>query len=284
LRRAITPRRWVQPLAASAPSEDVACAAQSRSLRASRLSPASPMPKHRRRPLSPRGCLRTRLGIGTVSLRADMIRASRSPGRRTPRFRRAGVEWRCLRRGRAAYTRRPPCGSQSDRSLRGERRRSNGKETTLCSCCADLAVFRGVLRLGRPYVLGTVQVAPTPRIRRREVQRHGGSEAHGAKTSRPSKPQAGIGCVLVCCRLESPDPAYEFGWYRRIHLDARAAESLVRCILDVCVQRQLLPKTSKAAVTGVCCRNASANGAAWSRLQETTSGATGETATELMGA
>jgi hypothetical protein len=25
------------------------------------------MPKHQRRPLSPRGCLRTRLGIGTVS-------------------------------------------------------------------------------------------------------------------------------------------------------------------------------------------------------------------------
>ena len=121
-----------------------------------------------------------------------MIRASRSPGRRTPRFRRAGVEWRCLRRGRAAYTRRSPCGSQSDRSLRGERRRSNGKETTLCSCCADLAVFRGVLRLGRPYVLGTVQVAPTPRIRRREVQRHGGSEAHGAKTSRPSNPKLAL--------------------------------------------------------------------------------------------
>ena len=169
-----------------------------------------------------------------------MIRASRSPGRRTPRFRRAGVEWRCLRRGRAAYTRRPPCGSQSDRSLRGERRRSNGKETTLCSCCADLAVFRGVLRLGRPYVLGTVQVAPTPRIRRREVQRHGGSEAHGAKTSRPSNPKLAL---------------------------VRAAESLVRCILDVCMQRQLLPKTSKAAVTGVCCRNASANGASRSRLQ-----------------
>ena len=41
-------------------------------------------------------------------------------------------------------------------------------------------------RLGRPCVVGAVQVAPTPRIRPREVPRHGGSEAHGASNSRPS--------------------------------------------------------------------------------------------------
>ena len=42
------------------------------------------------------------------------------------------------------------------------------------------------MRLGRPCVFGAVQVAPTPRIRPREVKRCGGSEAHGASKSRPS--------------------------------------------------------------------------------------------------
>ena len=42
------------------------------------------------------------------------------------------------------------------------------------------------MRFGRPVVVGAVQVAPTPRIRPREVQRCGGSESHGARKSRPS--------------------------------------------------------------------------------------------------
>jgi hypothetical protein len=42
------------------------------------------------------------------------------------------------------------------------------------------------MRLGRPCVVGAVQVAPTPRIRPRGVQRCSGSEAHGASKSRPS--------------------------------------------------------------------------------------------------
>ena len=42
------------------------------------------------------------------------------------------------------------------------------------------------MRLGRPCVVGPVQVAPTPRIRPREVKRCGGGEAHGASNSRPS--------------------------------------------------------------------------------------------------
>jgi hypothetical protein len=42
------------------------------------------------------------------------------------------------------------------------------------------------MRLGRPCVIGAVQVAPTPRIRPPEVPRHRGSEAHGASNSRPS--------------------------------------------------------------------------------------------------
>ena len=42
------------------------------------------------------------------------------------------------------------------------------------------------MRLGRPYVVGAVQVAPTPRIRPRGVHRSSGSEAHGAGKPRPS--------------------------------------------------------------------------------------------------
>jgi hypothetical protein len=42
------------------------------------------------------------------------------------------------------------------------------------------------MRLGRPVVVGAVQVAPTPRIGPRGVPRHGGGESHGASKSRPS--------------------------------------------------------------------------------------------------
>ena len=51
------------------------------------------------------------------------------------------------------------------------------------------------MRLGRPCVIGAVQVAPTPRIRPREALRHGGSEAHGASKSRPSN----LKLALVAC-------------------------------------------------------------------------------------
>ena len=52
-----------------------------------------------------------------------------------------------------------------------------------------------LMRLERPCVVGAVQVAPTPRIRPREVPRHGGSEAHGASKSRPSN----LKLALVAC-------------------------------------------------------------------------------------
>ena len=51
------------------------------------------------------------------------------------------------------------------------------------------------MRLGRPCVVGAVQVAPTPRIRPREVPRHGGRDAHGASKSRPSN----LKLALVAC-------------------------------------------------------------------------------------
>ncbi len=110
------------------------------------------------------------------------------PAEHAPR--RADLEYRCIGAHAASPARRSACEIPSDRSLRGESRRSDGTATTLRSSRADLAVFRPAMRLGRPVahpvVVGAVQVAPTPRIRPREVPRHGGSEAHGASKSRPS--------------------------------------------------------------------------------------------------
>ena len=51
------------------------------------------------------------------------------------------------------------------------------------------------MRLGRPCVVGAAQVAPTPRVRPREVPRHGGRDAHGASKSRPSN----LKLALVAC-------------------------------------------------------------------------------------
>ena len=56
-----------------------------------------------------------------------------------------------------------------------------------CAHAAPILQHSGaVMRLGRPCVVGAVQVAPTPRIRPRGVQRCSGSEAHGAGKPRPS--------------------------------------------------------------------------------------------------
>jgi hypothetical protein len=68
-----------------------------------------------------------------------------------------------------------------------------------CVHPAPILPYSGaVMRLGRPCVVGAVQVAPTPRIRPREVPRHGGSEA------RPSNLKlalvAYIGMGLLCAQ------------------------------------------------------------------------------------
>ena len=56
-----------------------------------------------------------------------------------------------------------------------------------CAHAAAILQHSGAfMRLGRPCVVGAVQVAPTPRIRPREVPRHGGRDAHGASNSHPS--------------------------------------------------------------------------------------------------
>jgi hypothetical protein len=101
---------------------------------------------------------------------------------------RADLEFRCKVRTRPAK----PVHLLAKHRATGrceESRRSDGKATRLRSFRADLALFRACHAcLGRPWVVGAVQVAPTPRIRPREVPRHGGSEAHGASKSRPSNP------------------------------------------------------------------------------------------------
>ena len=106
-----------------------------------------------------------------------------------------------LDRSRAANTvALGTCEALSDRSLRGEARDaySDGKATTLRR---DLALFRGCYALRTSMCLWAVQVAPTPRIRPREVQRDDESEAHGASKSRPSNIKLATRRMLVrvCC-------------------------------------------------------------------------------------
>ena len=55
-------------------------------------------------------------------------------------------------------------------------------------------------------VVGAAQVAPTPRIPPREVQRYGGSKAHGASESRPSN------LFSLLCAQEVPAISGTFTW------------------------------------------------------------------------
>ena len=112
----------------------------------------------------------------------------------------------------ASPARRSAGESPSGRSLRGERRRSDGTATTLRSCRGDLAAFRGFHALGtsmrrwgcagRSY--------PSHSTSRSEAMWWG----RGSRREQlaPIQPQAGIGRVLVwaCCvrRKFSPHLAY----------------------------------------------------------------------------
>ena len=112
----------------------------------------------------------------------------------------------------------------SDRSLRGERRRSDGKSTRLRSCRADLAAFRDPHAFGtsmrhwgcagRSYPSYSTSRSP-PTSWERGSQR---------EQLAPIQPQACIGRVLVwaCCvrRKFSPHLAY-CGWYTRVRVLAR---------------------------------------------------------------
>jgi len=82
------------------------------------------------------------------------------------------------------------------------------------------------MRLGRPCVVGAVQIAPTRRIRPREVPRDGGSEAYGASKSRPSN----LKLAVVAYWYEPAVCAQRSRQIRHIRMvnaraDARAASS-----------------------------------------------------------
>jgi hypothetical protein len=63
-------------------------------------------------------------------------------------LRRADLECRCIGSHAASPARRSACETPSDRSLRGESRRSDRKATTLRSSRADLAASRGYHAFG----------------------------------------------------------------------------------------------------------------------------------------
>ena len=68
------------------------------------------------------------------------------------------------------------------------------------------------MRLGRPCVVGAVQVAPTPRIRPREIQRYGWERGARREQVAPIPYEAGIGRVLVwaCCVRSKFSPHLAF--------------------------------------------------------------------------
>ena len=142
---------------------------------------------------------------------------------------RADLQCRCIGLHAASPVRRSARESPSDRSLRGERRRSDGTATTLRSCRADLAAFRGWHALGtsmrrwgcagRSYPSHSTSRSPPT------------SWERGSRREQlaPIQPQACIGrrvLVWACCvrRKFSPHLAY-CGWYMRVRVLARDFEA-----------------------------------------------------------
>jgi hypothetical protein len=143
------------------------------------------MPRYQRRPLSPPGCLRIRLRI-LPSLSWRNIGACRPPGWRNRRVvaRISGFD---------AYIRTPLAKLVDLLAKPRAAGRCEARVVVLterrrrCVHPAPILRYSGpAMRLGRPVVVWAGQIAPTPRIRPREVARRGGSEAHGASNSRPS--------------------------------------------------------------------------------------------------
>ncbi len=140
---------------------------------------------HECRALPPPGCLRIRLRI-PPSLSWRNIGALRSTGRRNTRLvaRISSVDaLACTQPAQPVDLLAKPRATgrfQARDAVLTKRRRR-------CVHPAPIWQHSGpTMRLGRPVVVGAVQVAPTPRIEPRGVPRHGGSESHGASKSRPS--------------------------------------------------------------------------------------------------
>ena len=144
-----------------------------------------PIPMHECRPLSPPGCFRIRLRI-PPSLSWRNIGACRSPGPRNTRIvaRISSVDAEaCTRPAQSVDLLAKPRATgrcEARVAVLTERRRRSAHAAPILQHSGTL------MRLGRPCVVGSVQVAPTPRIRPREVNRCGEREAHGASNSRPS--------------------------------------------------------------------------------------------------
>ncbi len=202
-------RPWSWPHSAARKAVIDQCEApKSRSLRArSSAWAASRCPTIAHcRPLSPRACLRARLGIsasgqyvslsGAVQCGADWIGSApagrggplRQPtGGVSPPAQRVSVACALMpsaaaggQRRRSRDRRHPeqPVAARRDAVLTQSRRR--------CVRAAPIWQHSGaVMRLGRPC-LEAVQVAPTPRIRPREVQRY--CEAHDLNDASMSRP------------------------------------------------------------------------------------------------
>ena len=143
------------------------------------------MPRDQRHPLSPPGCLRIRLRF-PPSLSWRNIGACRSLGLRNTRVvaRISNNDaWYCTQPAKPVDLPVKPRATgrcEARVAVLTERRRRSAHAAPILQHSGTL------MRLGRPCVVGPVQVAPTPRIRPREVNRCGGSEAHGASKSRPS--------------------------------------------------------------------------------------------------
>ena len=125
---------------------------------------------------------------------------------------RAEFKLRCIGLHAASPARRSAGETPSDRSLPGERRRSDGTATTLRSCRADLAAFRGCHAFGtsmRRRGCAGRSYPSTSTSRRPPTWWERGERREQVA---PIQPKAGIGRVLVwACfvrRKLSPNLAY----------------------------------------------------------------------------
>jgi hypothetical protein len=100
--------------------------------------------------------------------------------------RRLHLESRCIVSHATSPARRSAGKTPSDRSLRGESRRSDGMATTLRSSRADLDVFRARHAFGTSSRRWGCAGRSYPSHSTSRSPRHGGRESHGASKSRPS--------------------------------------------------------------------------------------------------
>jgi hypothetical protein len=152
--------------------------------------------RHQCRPLSPSGCLRTRLRI-PPSLSWRNIGACRAPGPRNSLSRGS----RCIVSLAASPSRRSACETPSDRSLRGESRHSDGTATTLRSSRADFAGFRGCHAFGTSMRRWGCAGRSYPSTSSSRSPRTWWERGVWREQDARIQPQAGMGRILVCVSM-----------------------------------------------------------------------------------